>query len=595
MSRLLAAVDLLPLAGRRTGVGRLCVGLAAALAARDDVEVRGYAIARHARGDVEVAARELGIDGLRAWAVPTRVANRWWRLAPLPPAEWLVGDVDVVHGTNFSVPPTRRAARVVTVHDLTALHRPALCSPAAREYPALVRRALQTGAFAHVCSAYVAAELCEHLGASPERVRVVPPGLDIAGDQPPGRPARSRPYVLALGAVEPRKDLPTLVAAFAGLAAAHLDLDLVIAGPTGPAEEALGSSVRSHGLEDRVVRLGYLGEAERVALLGGASVFAYPSLDEGFGFPPLEAMAAGTPVVAALAGALPEVLGDAAVLVPPGDTGAWQAALESLLDDEGRRRALAAAGRARAGRYRWAGCGEAMVALYRDAVAARSSARGPRAGRGGPGGRGRPTTVPAMKGFAAVTTVVLIAVAIGGGIVAATWKPPVYGPAWGRFERAVPRHRAQRLEDVPERAGRHRRLRLLGPGSHTAEDRRAGRHVPEGRPVLRHLRRQAAGAAAGEGAVGDRGQRHERRRLVEALPLVGRAGDLRRRVRRDGHQRRPRLVGGRRRGAVGQPAGPELHRVVRAAALSAPARTLRRPVVVRRTPRAVLRAQASSS
>jgi glycosyltransferase involved in cell wall biosynthesis len=179
--------------------------------------------------------------------------------------------------------------------------------------------------------------------------------------------------VLALGAVEPRKDLPTLVRAFAELAREHGDLELVVAGPDGWGTPAFAAAVADSGVAERVVRLGYLEEDQRRALLGGAALLAYPSLYEGFGFPPLEAMAVGVPVVTTRAGAVPEVVGNAAEIVPPLDASALAAALARVIDDAGLRARLVEAGRARAASFTWASSAAAMIELYELAASDRSA------------------------------------------------------------------------------------------------------------------------------------------------------------------------------------------------------------------------------
>jgi glycosyltransferase involved in cell wall biosynthesis len=363
------ALDVTALHDARTGIGVVTHELATRLAGRADVDVVAFATSWRGRHDVAgLVPPGVAVAGRPMAARPLRAA---WRRADVPPIEWFTGPIDVVLGTNFVVPPTRRAARVALVHDLTAWRFPELCTDDTRQYPGLVGRALRAGAHAVVPTRAVAGELAEAEPVPSERVHVVPWAASQAagGDAERGRVAAGAArYVLSLGTIEPRKDHALLVRAFDRAAAADPDLRLVVAGPDGWGVERYAAAVAAARHRDRIVRLGWVDDATRADLLAGATVVAFPSVYEGFGLPPLEALLVGVPVVGTAIAALVEVLGDAADLVAP-DAEALAAAIVTAADlTVAEREARAARGRDRAASYSWDRAADGVLAALHAAV-----------------------------------------------------------------------------------------------------------------------------------------------------------------------------------------------------------------------------------
>jgi glycosyltransferase involved in cell wall biosynthesis len=368
-ARLPVAIDVTPLLGARAGIGVAVAESYAALRALDHgPELLPYALSIRAR-----LARAEAPDGTRFVPLPARVLLRSWGHRDQPRIDRWLRPARVVHATNYLAPPSAHPT-LVSVYDCSFVRYPELCTPEVRAFEPIVRRAITRGATVHTGSHFVAAEIAEIFGNELQaegRLVVVPlgvPALGVASALPEATSARlnGAPFVLAIGTIEPRKNFPHLVGAFSELASRHRDLRLVIAGHDGPARPAVDRAVERLDVDarERVEILGSVSDGERRALLDHAAALAYPSIYEGFGFPILEAMTARVPVVAARAGSIPEVAGDAALLVEPTDEHGLAAALDRIIDDDSLRADLVARGEQRVRAFSWDATARGLNDVY---------------------------------------------------------------------------------------------------------------------------------------------------------------------------------------------------------------------------------------
>jgi glycosyltransferase involved in cell wall biosynthesis len=286
-----------------------------------------------------------------------------WRVAGRPRLDRLVGKVDLYHATNFVLPPLGDKPGVVTIHDLSFLESDSF--PGAERLRKLVPWTAARAARVLVPTNAIGDEVREWLKLPEERVVVahegVAPHFFSAAPMADtfleelGIPGR---FVLAVGTIAPRKNLPRLLEAWrrAGLS----DWSLVLAGPKGWGPELPPTP--------GVIPIGWVAHEKLPGLLAAADLFCYPSLYEGFGLPPLEAMAAGTPALVGRNPAVSEVVGDAATLVDPRDVDAIAAELIRLTGDEGERRRMGMAGRARAAQFTWERTARTTLGAYRAAL-----------------------------------------------------------------------------------------------------------------------------------------------------------------------------------------------------------------------------------
>jgi glycosyltransferase involved in cell wall biosynthesis len=315
-----------------------------------------------------------------AWC-PTRVtplwfARLWHRLqAPLP-VEMFVGRVSLFHATDFTLPPTLPGTQtLLTVHDLSFVRAPETTTPVLKAYldrvvPRSVRRATHVLADSQATKD----DLVKLYDTPPEKVTVL-----LGGVNPEFRPVtdpaalksvRERyqlpdnPYIFSIGTVQPRKNYSRLIAALAALGPKWADIHLVIAGGRGWLDSPIYQAVTDHGMGERVHFIGFARDDDLPALYSAARCLAYPSLYEGIGLPVLEAMACGIPVITSNISSMPEIAGDAALLIDPYRVDALTGALDQLLSDETLREDLITRGFEQVACFTWTRAAQQLRSLY---------------------------------------------------------------------------------------------------------------------------------------------------------------------------------------------------------------------------------------
>lgn len=381
-NRLRVCLDYSPVANNRTGLGRYAEQLGRHLLERDDVETRFYAatpaperLPAYTEGRLQAAWGW----GMRRWRLSALVAH----LAGLRYDRRFAGN-DVVHCTEHLLLPFARIPTVLTIHDVVYITHPEWHLPLNHYFLRLAMPIFAQRARAIIAvSGHTRREVIDLLHVDPAKVHVVYEAADARF-----RPVREaealaevceryrlrRPYILFVGAIEPRKNLPLLLRVFS-----HLCQDpafqhqLVIAGGKGWLYDEVYATAERLDLGERLRFTGYVPDEDLPALYSAADIAAHPAHFEGFGLPPLEAMACGTPVVASDATSLPEVVADGGLLVPPHDERAWAEALGRLAADRELHARLAAQGLAQAARFSWQETARRTVEVYRSVAATASS------------------------------------------------------------------------------------------------------------------------------------------------------------------------------------------------------------------------------
>lgn len=374
------AIDYTPAVHQRAGIGRYTRGLVEALIRLDadnqyTLLVLGRAGAHFTRAALPANFR------LRYVPLSDRWATVLWHRLNLPlPVDLLTGRADLFHGPSFTLPPSF-APSLLTIHDLSFLHYPQGAHPALLAWlTKAVPRSLIRARHILADSESTRADLIELMGIGPERITVIGAGVD-EHFQPVDDPTildRIRAiydlpdrFILGVSTLEPRKNLTGLIAAFSQLVTAErqpavTNLHLVIAGGKGWLYDAIFAAAEASPVRERIHFAGFVADEDLPTLYSLADLFAFPTHYEGFGIPVLEAMACGTPVVCANNSSLPEVAGDAALLVEATDTSALTDAMHRLLTDVSLREELIGRGFEQAKRFTWEGAARRLLRVYED-------------------------------------------------------------------------------------------------------------------------------------------------------------------------------------------------------------------------------------
>lgn len=363
--------DVSPITRTRTGVGNYCHYLLKhLLELEEDCVFRAFS-----SGMAEIDLGDLAASlGHRHIPVPTRFLYLLWNTVGLPRVDKLLGNVDVYHATNYFLPPTRSARRVVTVHDLAFLAVPEFCSAKiVQPFSGGIGRFCRDADAILAYSESTKGDIVQYLDVDPDRITVAPMAVDegflpLAREEAAGLVAErygiSEPFLLFVSTLDPRKNVIGLLRAFA-LLAKEIPHRLVLIGSPGWNADAIFETIENLGIGDRIVRPGFVPHLELPAFYCAADAFVFPTHYEGFGLPLLEALVCGCPVVTADNSSVPEVTGDGALRVDSKDVEGFANAVRLILSDSELREKLVAKGKAHAEKFSWHTCARTTMDLYR--------------------------------------------------------------------------------------------------------------------------------------------------------------------------------------------------------------------------------------
>lgn len=375
------AIDATPMLPKPSGIGLYVAGLVQALESLRSQEafeldvVYQPGLKNWLKGDLSFPKHLRGYSNLRLFPLPVRLTNSFVQFPGLfiPYFERCFGAPDIVHGTNYTVFPFRHSQRVMTIYDLTFIRYPHYTNSTVSAYAERVKKCLQWTDLIFTISQSSKNDIVDYLGVNPDKVWVTPLASRYSADPSFNCPIEesvlydfSKPYILFVSTIEPRKNIINLIEAFDYLKQKYrLDHDLILIGQKGWLYEPIFERMARSPYRKSIHHLSYLSD-ELVALFySKADVFVYPSHYEGFGMPVLEAMTLGAPVVTANTSSLPEVAGDAALFVEPNDVVDLAEAILRVVSDSHLRNELIQKGHDRAKRYSWENTARETLKAYK--------------------------------------------------------------------------------------------------------------------------------------------------------------------------------------------------------------------------------------
>jgi len=366
-------IDIQPAIAQRAGVGHYTRSLVEHLGAfRENDTVRLFYFDFQRRG---VSFSTPGMEHKAVHWCPGRLAQQCWKRLQRPPFDWLAGQADVYHFPNFIIPPLAAGRTIVTIHDVSFLRYPEFAE--SRNLAWLSTRISDTVQRANAIitdSRFSAQEIIEHLSAQPEKVFPIHLGISNRLSPPDAdhvelfrrKMSLDRPYLLTVGTLEPRKNLEFLITVFEHMTG--FDGRLVLAGMRGWKYESILNRMKNSTRAGDIQYLEYVSDEDLPFLYGGAELFLFPSIYEGFGLPPLEAMSCGTAVIASSAGPLPEVLGDGALLIHDFDAERWASEAMNIISDTSLKKTWIDKGHRQAAHYTWQETARKTWEIYRQAA-----------------------------------------------------------------------------------------------------------------------------------------------------------------------------------------------------------------------------------